>query len=408
MFLLPIIGFLLPWQTRFLLYVPEINGVVWDFGVLSIFISQIAIGCLLAIEFLKYRAELRQFVSEKISTRQGKIIGISFLLLVTEQIIFSANRLLTLQWIFGALLLFGLAFILHREKKQRVPFVAAFVISVVLQALLAALQIFVSGTFASTLLGMSAHKAVESGTVVIQYAGQRFLRAYGGQSHPNIFGGITLAALVLFNWLLTYKKTLGVRKNIIQYALLVTGALFFSFSRTAWIGFAIWIVMLMYQRKGFRESQTMMIRWTVGVFAILFVIFSPLVMTRVSVSNPLEQRSVSERSSELSTWKNVVKKSWFFGTGLGAYTARVDKTQQPVPVHSAPLLLVAELGIFGVLLVGFMIFTAKLRVSLRRVLPLIVIMPIALFDHYLLSLWAGQAVLFMFIFQAFEAGNDEG
>lgn len=408
MFLLTLIGFLLPWQTRLLLRTPEINGVAWDFGVLSLFLSQAVIVGLLAIEILKYRTEIKKYVAEKITTTQGKIIGSSFVFLVAGQLIFSANRLLTVQWMFGVALLFGLSLILHREKAQRIPFVAAFVISIVLQALLAALQIFVGATFASTLLGMSAHKAAESGSAVIQYAGQRFIRAYGGQPHPNIFGGITFAALVLFNWLLKYKKTLGVRKNIIQFSLLVAGALFFSFSRAAWIGFAIWIVMLMYERKAFRESQTMMIRWTVGIFAVLMVIFSPLVMTRVSVSNPLEQRSVSERASELATWKNVVKKSWFFGTGLGAYTARVDKTQQPVPVHSVPLLLVAELGMFGVLLVGLIIFTSKFRINLRRVLPLIILVPIALFDHYLFSLWAGQVVLFMFIFQAFEAGNDEG
>ena len=407
MFLLVLIGFLLPWQTRFLIRTPMVQNVAWDFGVVSIFVSQALIALYLCFELWRNRKVVIGFAAE-IKKSLRKKIGFSLIgLFFVEQFIFSLDRLLTLQWIVGVLLLIGLGAVLHYKKDARIPFVAAFIISIVLQALLASMQLFVSGTFASTILGMSEHKAAESGTAVIEYASQRFMRAYGGQSHPNIFGGLTLVGLVLFNWLLKYKKTLGIRKNIIQFTILISAALFFSFSRAAWLALFLWIATLIYDRKNLRESQITMTRWIVGTFAVLLVIFAPLVITRTNGGSKLEQRSISERASGVRQWGSVIKSHGLFGTGLGSYTAALSDSagDRRVPVHAAPLLAFAEIGLLGAILLVTSAVLFRVRVVWK--MEYVILAPILLFDHYLFSLWAGQILFAAFLFQLFEAGNSD-
>ncbi len=402
-----LIGFLLPWQTRFLLRTPLAQNVPWDFGVLSIFVSQALLAAYLLFALWNHRVAALSFVCEIQSSFRKKIGALFLLFFVAEQFIFSLDRLLTLQWILGFFLLVGLGIVLHNKKEARIPFVSAFLISIVLQALLAAMQMFVSGTFASSILGVAVHKAAESGTSVIEYAGQRFMRAYGGQSHPNIFGGLTLVGLVFFNWLLKYKKTLGVRKNIIQFTILISAALFFSFSRAAWLALFVWVGILIVNRKQLRESQLVMVRWVVYSFAVLGIVFFPLVMTRTNVSSKIEQRSISERTSDIRKWGNTLKTHGFFGTGLGAYTVALSSEagDRKVPVHAAPLLAVAEVGLFGVLLLATSAAFFRLRLVMKP--EFLMLIPLLAFDHYLFSLWAGQVLLAALLFQMFEVGNND-
>lgn len=400
-----LVGFLLPWQTRLLLRVPSVNGVVWDFGIISIFVAQCAIALWLVVAAWQQRAAVRAWL--QYWPFRKKIGAAAIGTFVAVQLIASADRLLTLQWLISVMLLVGLAVVLHKNPRDRIPFAAAFLISVVFQSLLAAMQVSASATFASSFLGVAAHKASVAGTAVIEYAGTRYLRAYGGQPHPNIFGGLTLVGLLLFAWILKYKKTLGVKKNIIQFTIVVTGAMFFSFSRAVWIGFALWIIALWYQRAQLRESQATQYKWMLGTFGVLLMIFFPMVLSRATPSTAVEQRSISERETDFARWKTVAKQNWIAGTGLGAYTAALGDAggDRRVPVHSAPLLVLAEIGLIGGVLLVVILWVARLRV--KPTVMLLIIAPLALVDHYLWSLWSGQVILFAFLFQMFEVSNND-
>lgn len=400
-----VVGFLLPWQTRFLLRAPSVNGVVWDFGIISIFVAQGAIALWLLIEAWQHRVAVRMWLQQW-DARKKIIVG-TFAAFIALQLLFSADRLLTVQWLMSVALLAGLAVVLHSNPRDRIPFAAAFLISIVFQSLLAAMQVSAGATFASSLLGVAAHKASVAGTAVIEYAGNRYLRAYGGQPHPNIFGGLTLVGLLLFGWILKNKKTLGVRKNIIQFSLVVTGALFFTFSRAAWIGFVIWLVALWRKRTQLRESQITQFKWMLGAFGVLLLIFFPMVLSRASPSTAIEQRSITERGTDIARWKTVAREHWMVGTGVGAYTAALGDAGEDrrVPVHSVPLLAFAEIGLIGGILMILALWAARIRRI--PVLMLLILAPILLFDHYLWSLWSGQVILFVFLFQMLEIGNND-
>ncbi|OGH63366.1 MAG: hypothetical protein A2848_01690 [Candidatus Magasanikbacteria bacterium RIFCSPHIGHO2_01_FULL_50_8] len=213
----------------------------------------------------------------------------------------------------------------------------------------------------------------------------------------------------MFGWLLHNKHTLGVKKNIIYFSLIVTGALFFSFSRAAWLGFVIWLIVLWWQRLQLRESQVTQLKYAALTFGILTVLFFPMVSTRVapSATAQTEQRSVAERIAGFSQFKSVMRDHWFAGTGLGAYTTRLFGAtgDTRTPVHAAPLLVFAELGLFGVALIVTIAWLSRMRISTRTVL--LALIPIALFDHYLFSLWSGQVVLFLMLFQMFQIRDND-
>jgi hypothetical protein len=130
-------------------------------------------------------------------------------------------------------------------------------------------------------------------------------------------------------------------------------------------------------------------------------------MTRTNVSSKIEQRSISERTSDIRKWGNTLKTHGFFGTGLGAYTVALSSEagDRKVPVHAAPLLAVAEVGLFGVLLLATSTTFFRLRFAMKP--EFLMLIPLLAFDHYLFSLWAGQVLLAALLFQMFEVGNND-
>ena len=67
-----------------------------------------------------------------------------------------------------------------------------------LQACLGIYQFFTQSSFACKWLGMASHNAQDLGVSVIEtLSGERWLRAYGGLDHPNIFGGFLCFSILI-------------------------------------------------------------------------------------------------------------------------------------------------------------------------------------------------------------------
>ncbi len=387
-----LVGFALPWQTRFLFRVPIVGGAVWEFGVISIYVSQVLLALWLAHNAYQNRVRLVWQLRTHLKQRRAQIIFCACILFLVVQLFISADKLLTVLAVINMSLAGGLVTLLYFEKAARKPFFGGFLIAATFQALLGFLQVVMGGTFASTALGMAAHRAADHGAAIIEVAGIRHLRAYGGQPHPNIFGAFMLIALLVYAYMIYTHTEQMQNKNTIQFSVLTTGALFFSFSRSAWLGFLIACVLAWVHRAHVRDGQRTMLRWALGTFAVLTILFLPFVISRAIPQTYIEQRSISERGSELGQWKHVIEPHWFFGTGLWAYTAALDAPtgDVKVPVHDVPLLKFAEVGLFGVLFGLFVFFYSGMRV---RLTPLIFIaVPMLIVDHYLYSLWPGLVI----------------
>jgi O-antigen ligase len=216
------------------------------------------------------------------------------------------------------------------------------------QAAVAIEQSALQAVFPSTWLGLAKHLPADLGTSVVEANGVRFLRAYGTFPHPNILGGALALALLIARPL--FQKLS--RYSILTYTILSVG-LFLTFSRLAWIAFAVGLIVhLIVERK---DRLT---RVHAGVAAaaliILAIVFSSLVLQRVTATGRLEDKSVSARIQSLKDAQALYVRHPLIGVGLGNFTLAIneelDSTRNGYllePAHSAPLVALVELGLFG-------------------------------------------------------------
>ena len=243
------------------------------------------------------------------------------------------------------------------------------------------------------------------GASVIQLEnGFRLLRAYGTLPHPNILAGFVLVCLL-------GPASLFLRNRKPNYAaliLFVFGMILIAltFSRSAWLGLATVIFFLVLKSK-FLEARRVWLLAAVGTLTILLALL-PLrefVFTRLNGSSVrTEQISTVGRSWLNEQAINIFREQPLTGTGIGSFVLALSKNAvqgAPIePVHNVALLVGAELGIPGLLLLAVLlvgIFQQMMHVRTPQAIlassTLAGIGMISLFDHYLWSIAPGRVML---------------
>lgn len=236
--------------------------------------------------------------------------------------------------------------------------------------------------------------------------GRELIRAYGTLPHPNVLGGFLSLSMIATFFLSVKRKGLKPALLALQFL-----GLMFSFSRSALLSLitALLVMVLLYRRELKMTSKKVVN----GVLALLALELGMVAWLRLS---DLSQSS-SIRVEGLFTALEVFD-SHPMGVGFRAYTMALDQvgTQALMPwdyqpVHNIFMLLLTELGIFGLLLGSwFFLFTilklherrkrflTKQRLQKKRLLlcSMMIIAIIGLFDHYWLSLNQGLATLTLF------------
>ena len=382
--------FILPWQTRLILRPGILNGAPWEYGHLGLFVTEILLWLIVVLELFLSRERIRLYL------KQNKITLVVAASLISLSFLAANDKFLTLQTMAHYLAAIGLAVILKNlstEKKRAVALV--FIAAMSLQAALGIYQFLSQSSFGNRWLGLVAHPVWLPGAAVLENTAGRFLRAYGSLPHPNILGGylvIGLILLVVFRW-----SNSPLKQSFFWplYSLFLT-ALFFTFSRSAWLAWLASFFLL-----GYRKKQ--LIIATLAVFLFYSALFYPLLISRVVVIDRLELVSKAERMSQYHEAWQLIKKNPWLGTGAGQYTLALHRlfpeksVWQLQPVHNIFVLALAEWGIIGLALLGliFLKFFSFFSKAARRVnwlllTPLIII---GLFDHYLLSLWSGNILI---------------
>lgn len=214
----------------------------------------------------------------------------------------------------------------------------------------------------------------------------KVIRAYGPYLHANVFGGMMLIGL-----LLTASYAPPLWKRYLSAVFIV--AIILSFSRAAYVG--VLLIPLVTRAVPWR-------RFGIGI-GITCLVITPLVVIRFS--DPAD-RAISERlrgyawAAKIITHQGVVQ-----GLGIGNYPVTLRAYLQDshipfqpwelAPVHSVPLLLIAELGLIPAL--GFLGAVAVIR-SRRQLLLLIPLVPSLLLDHYFMTDITPAAMLMMLLF----------
>lgn len=398
---------LLPWQARYVKEPAALYGVPWEQGTASLFVLELLVLAALCCHLMA-----------GVTRCEPKKAGAPVWLQISALLPFYA--FISIFWaydtigaFFSAIHLFegyAVAYLIWVSGVRLTSALAAFVTGTAATSALGLWQFLSQASFDSTWLGVSAHPASVAGTAVIETGSGRFLRAYGSLPHPNVLGGYAAAGLTAALALAAAAK----RRRILLTAAIVTLAagLVASFSRSAWLAafFAVATGLLFPRAAATKEARARLALPLLAAAAGIAFIGAyalPSVATRLSAQGRLETKSVTERVSSISEGYELFRRYVSTGTGIGNYLPTTylefgypDDPYALQPPHFVPLLVAAELGFFGLaILVGIvgawwfaalwlLRRAASPTVALAAVLP-VVILVVACFDHYPFDLFAG-------------------
>ncbi|MDP3985702.1 MAG: O-antigen ligase family protein [bacterium] len=395
--------FLLPLQTRYIFRWGTLAGGPWEYGTLGVYITE----CVLLLVCVFRWADLRRSFQTMRSVWIAVCLalayaGISLAWAADVWVAVRAEVLLVEAW---------LIFVLVKEFSAVKKMLTAFVLGVFTQAFFGFVQVVIQWAPAFSWLGMSEHDPFLPGASVVMVRGERFLRAYGGLPHPNILGGFIAVALGCIIWIRMHARRPRTRLLWVLAATFLMVVLFFTFSRTAWIALLAPFGYLLYlavrsSRLIPRSLYTSIWREAMvvlGIFLITFTVggiaFHEAFTDRVAGTTTLETRSRQERITGMQDALVLIREQPIFGVGIGNYTVALAERFPNrswwlyQPVHNVPLLIFAELG-----LIGFVLLMVVLACTFRKLLTthyslqtifLLPLLAMGLLDHYLWSLSAG-------------------
>lgn len=276
--------------------------------------------------------------------------------------------------------------------------------------LLGLAQFLFQQSWSSKWLGLALHDPSVSGTSVVEFGLERWLRAYGSLPHPNILGGLLVAGLILsgyfylkfyVDWDTAARYYLGI--GYLSIWVLALAALIATFSRSAWIGFLIGLGIIgveAFANQRIKLSARPAFIKLMAIAAVVVSLFgffwTPLFTGRLTGEGRLEVKSFSEREIYKQQARFLASKNWFNGVGFGNFTLAARQVfgfKAPVefyqPVHDIYWLSFSEIGImaigFWLLLFGFLIGRVGGGVG-PAMLIFSIFLTIGIFDHYFWSL----------------------
>lgn len=273
-------------------------------------------------------------------------------------------------------------------------------VNLLLHGAIGALQVSIQGDIGLSLLGEVTLRPEVSGTSVIASGDLRWLRPYGLLPHPNIYAGFMLTGTLAAAWAAITLKTR--RNQIISLVVFACGLwmLMLTFSRGAWLGFAIGTLFALFfvlRRRLWRRliAPVVIALMLAGVF---FALYQPLLLARTAISlEGTEQRSIADRLVYWRIAERAIADAPMFGIGAAHfpwyaadylwyetnYDLRGDN------VHNVLMLIWSELGFIGIAIISFHLLGATVAIMRQRDLDQVALLAVALalfvvgfFDHY--------------------------
>jgi O-antigen ligase len=222
---------------------------------------------------------------------------------------------------------------------------------------------------------------------------------YGTTAHPNILAGfLVIGILLLLAQLKTQKINIFTRSVFGITCLFAIVTLYLTQSYSAWLALLIGVLFI------FWPKLTRFFASIKGLILLLCIfIISPFVIHFAS-QYFLKDTSFQRRNFLNAAALRMIIDRPFIGVGLNNFTAEVEKyseTREIVrftqPAHNVPLLWLAETGLLGVSLLGSIFFSLwKKKILKVMVIPILILSPILVLDHYLLSQQTGLLLLVFF------------
>lgn len=408
--------FFLPWQTVWIFEERFLNGTKWQYGTIQFFATEAILWLIIVLFMFWYLKKYRSGKRER-GFGMDRFFILSLFLLVLYAAVsrfWALDSGLAVQYSLYIMEASCLFFIIAFGPVKFRDMLLWTVYGAILPALIGITQFVFQTTFVSTLFGLAFHDPLVAGTSIVETgAGERTLRAYGTFGHPNSFGGYLFFVCMAFVALyyVTAKEFDRKKSMVLSVAgVIVFHALFFTFSRSAWMAFLILFACVsVYTIKNKNEILKKLCVRTLILMVIVFVAYHGYIADRFTVRNTHEQASINERISGYKESWELFKKKPLVGVGVGNYTAAsyvLDSGRsgwEYQPVHNVLLLFLVEWGVVGALLLAqvkiLYFITFRKYIRDRKILIAVLVFsiaPLALFDHYLLSSYAGLILLGIF------------
>ncbi len=377
----------LPFQPVWILKERTLDGTKWQFGSLLLYSGELIIVLCVFLWIFQAWQEKKISINKKLPAWAIWLIIFIFYSLLSStwsvypDLAWQKTRLLTESILALIMIRFG-----PLTPKESLKWLLTGIIPA---AVIGIYQFLSQSSFNFKWLGIINFETWQTGAPVIVNSGGRWLRAFGSFLNPNIFGGYLALTLMLL-----LKKTETINSKLYITLGILTTALFFSLSRSAWIALGIFILIYIAQiikEKKYTNSKPII--FITILFFILGFIYTPLLQTRIKADSRNEKQSLEERASSYTQGLEVLKKNPLLGVGAGNYTAM---TGQDLPVHNVFLLFLDELGVIGFVL-AFIVLFLVFKASETSFIYLISLFPLLFLDHYLLSLWSGLVILASFL-----------
>ncbi len=332
-----------------------------------------------------------------------------FLIFGEISVLFAEDKWLSFNILVRIIQFILLYFFITNKTVKTETLINVFLASVSLQALIAIFQYLFQGSVGLKFLGESKIANDISGVAKIDIDNEKIIRPYGTLPHPNILAGYLLTGIFFAYYKIRQNKLLAYPVLIV-----ITAAFILAFSRGAFLAFIIAALVYFSVKETKLPFKYILL---VFVFLVFFIVLFNLEQTFFNRIIFSDTASFQERVTYFNISKNIFYHNPF-GVGLGNFTFVIpDFTAlklapwQYQPVHNAYMLMLNEIGIFGALsFIGIFVtssiavfikmkkHTGKLKILGAVLLAIITsLFVVGMFDHYIVSLYHGMALLFLTI-----------
>lgn len=351
------------------------------------------------------------------------IIALSVSALISEHkgiALYSSARI-TQAVLFSSIALF----LLDKNTKTVNRAILVVFVSGFFQSIIAIFQFSLQHSLGLKYLGESVIAPEILGVAKFEFAGEKFIRAYGTLPHPNVLGFILLLSLACGIWLLKnnfHKRNCYLRIFLPLGLFSVFSGIILSYSRSIITSTIIFLAVIIFFHKksilDFYRSLCKKIKINrifhapvalVLFFMTLFVLYN-LLTPRLCVTHCPGESSTSLRSSYNHLAQKVISKNSLLGIGSGNFVPYLKdhhsqelKSWEFQPVHNVYLLVTSEIGLLGLFSFLILIILAFVRSSLYFknlkknpfAILFVLVFLIALVDHYFWTLPQGQLAFWL-------------
>lgn len=252
-------------------------------------------------------------------------------------------------------------------------------------------------------LGERSFSLTTIGIAQMSVGGEAWLRAYGTFSHPNSLAGFLWLSLLIWersfgkiSWIKRELWFLGKKldmNGIIWWMVWWWGTvgIVLAGSRVVWMLLAVfWIYKGGKMWSGYKKKLGMMLV-LLGVFVLVWGVMAINYKTSDYLGG-WDKLSGEKRIELMKVSGLMIEDNWIMGVGAGNFLVKLPDYLSKngiiwlQPVHNIGLLAVSELGIVGVIMVGFLILKNKLIRFGNKKWWWLAILVTGMVDHYWLTL----------------------